>query len=226
MKRLICILIFLFSLADLSAQIFKQNYSWQYEGKEYSTELILNTRTYNYYKHYEKRLLFTREQVFENLLTIKDNDNLIRMLCEKLKIIARKNKISDDKLPELAAAFVQYIPYDSAKASKILAEKWDSDTDLYFHYETLYLGRGVCTDKSILLVSILQYFGYGSSLVLMNSEHHAAAAIYSRKSGINKTPYLYIETTAPAPIGFIPKGIDISNAEIIRKRTGKIYEKK
>ncbi len=211
---------------NCTAQIFKREYSWLYRGQAYSMGLILNTRTYEYYKNSDKRLFFTKDNSLGKFLNIKENDNLIQMITDKLQVLARKNKIPTEQLPDFASAFVQYIPYDSAKAEKILSENWSADTDLYFHYETVYIDRGVCTDKSILLVSILRRLGYGAAVILMEKEHHAAAAIYSPSDkSLNNSSYSYIETTAPAPIGYIPSHIDIGAVEILQKSSGKAYQK-
>lgn len=207
-----------------SSEIFKHRYNWQYNGQTFSMELILNSKTYDYYKKSDKRLLFTKEASLGKFLNIKENDNLIKMISEKLTVLARKNEIPAEKLPEFAAAFVQYIPYDSVKAEKILAEKWSPDTDLYFHYETVYMNKGVCTDKSILLVSILRNMGYGTALLLMENAHHAAAAIACPiDKSIKKSGYCYIETTAPMPISYIPKNIKIDDIQLFQKSGGKSF---
>lgn len=207
-----------------NSQLFKQTYSWSFQEKAYSMDLVLNTRTYNYYKHSDKRLLFTKEVALGKFFIIKDNDNLIKMITEKLLILARKNSIAAHLMPDFATAFVQYIPYDSIKAENILSEKWSADTDLNFHYETVYINKGVCTDKSILLVSILRNLGYGAALVLMEKEKHAAAAILSPSDkSLNNSGYSYIETTAPFPIGAIPEHIDVNSIEIVQKSLGKQY---
>ena len=228
MKNSIVIMFCLVVLTfKLDAQIFKQDYTWLFEGQAYSMQLILNSRTYEYYHKSDKRLLFTKDAALGKFFNIKDNDNLIKMLSDKLMVLARRNKISVEKLPDFAAAFVQYIPYDSVKAEKILSENWSADTELNFHYETVYTNKGVCTDKSILLVSILRYLGYGAAVILMEKEFHAAAAIYNPSDArLNNSKYSYIETTAAAPIGYIPEHISIPDIEILQKSVGKAYKSK
>lgn len=226
-KILIIIICYYIQIANLDAQIFKQNYTWLFDGQAYSMQLILNTRTYEYYHRSDKRLLFTKDAALGKFFNAKDNDNLIKMLADKLIVLARKANIPTEQIPDFATAFVQFIPYDSTKASKILAENWAADTDLYFHYETIYLNKGVCTDKSILLVSILRYLGYGAAVILMEQENHAAAAIYNPSdTQLNNAKYSYIETTTAAPIGYIPEHINIKNIEILQKTSGKAYKSK
>ncbi len=224
------ILIFIFfSISQSNAQIFKQAFTWKYENKDYSMELILNSRTYNYYKNSDKRLYFTndsKDKTIGKFMNIKVNDNLITMIVNKLSSLARKNGIKTEDLPQFATTFVQYIDYDSSKAEKIINEKWDADTELNFHYETIYKNKGVCTDKSILLASILKQLGYGTAVILMEKEKHAACAIQSKaKNTLNNSGYQYIETTAPAPIGFIPANISKEKIEILRKSKGKAFYK-
>ena len=78
MKNSIVIMFCLVVLTfKLDAQIFKQDYTWLFEGQAYSMQLILNSRTYEYYHKSDKRLLFTKDAALGKFFNIKDNDNLI-----------------------------------------------------------------------------------------------------------------------------------------------------
>lgn len=211
---------------SLYGQISKQTYKWIYNNKEYSMDLILNSRTYEYYKNSDKRLLITKDFAIGKFMNIKDNDNLISMIMRKLEALARKHKISEAEMPQFVSAFVQYINYDSAKADKIINEKWDADTELYFHYETVYKNKGVCTDKSILLVSLLRRMNYGAAIILLEGDKHCAVGIESTaKHTVDNSGYEYIETTAPAPIGFVPPQIKMESVEILQKTHGKRFSR-
>ena len=61
----------------------------------------------------------------------------------------------------------------------------------------------------------------------MEKEFHAAAAIYNPSDArLNNSKYSYIETTAAAPIGYIPEHISIPDIEILQKSVGKAYKSK
>lgn len=223
------LLILIFS-CPAKAQIFKSEFKWTYNDKEYRMSLILNERTYNYYKNSDKRLMFTEEQALGKFLNIKENDNLISMIVQKLQSIGIRNHFNETQVCELAVAFVQSIPYDWDKAEKIIKEEWSPDTDILFHYETVYRQKGICTDKSILMMSILKNLGYGCCLILMDKEKHAAVGLAcDRKYSFNNSGYCYVETTNYAPIGYIPQvgkaktKIDIKAAKLFQKQYGSLF---
>jgi hypothetical protein len=179
-----------------------------------------------------------RNSFYGIFLNLKDGDTSIDEIVYKLKATAQAQSWSDDELVEFAMAFVQFIPYDNNKALGSI-----TNANPYYPYETLYLNRGVCSDKSFLAILILRKLGYGAAIFDFPDFNHSAVAVscpleYSFAS----SGYCYIETTNYFPLGVVPKALtagvatkngddfsDLFNAknlgrlEIYQQTTGKIY---
>ena len=56
---------------------------------------------------------------------------------------------------------VQNLDYDYNKAENI-------NFQVRFPYEVLYDGKGVCKEKSLLLIKLLSKLGYGVALIVSN----------------------------------------------------------
>lgn len=103
--------------------------------------------------------------------------------------------ISDDDKVRVAVSLVQQIPYD------VDGYRTEKLTDKY-PYEVLYTYKGVCGEKSELLLYFLRELGYGTAYFTYDTERHAAVGIKcaQEKSYLN-SGYCFIETTAPSLIG-------------------------
>lgn len=90
--------------------------------------------------------------------------------------------------------FVQKIPYDYLDANSI-------NSNIKYPYETLYLDRGVCADKSILLAKLLSNLGYGVALLDYSSDNHMAVGIKCPvQYSLDSSGYCFIESTTPTII--------------------------
>jgi hypothetical protein len=177
-----------------------------------------------------------REAFYNIFFQAKSGDTSITDLVNNLTALAKNNNWSDDELAESALALVQYIPYDQAKVGAIT-------NNPYFPYETLYLDKGVCSDKTFLALAILKKLGYGTAIMDFPDINHSAIGISCPvEYSIAGSGYCYGETTNYFPIGVIPNGINgqaqtgdynfselfseakLGKIEILRKSTGKIYQ--
>jgi len=124
-----------------------------------------------------------------------------------------------------------------------LAASGDRNTNPYYPYETLYLDRGVCSDKTFLAVALLRKLGYGAAILDFPDRNHSAVGIACPiEYSLNGSGYCYGETTNYFPLGVIPQSINSGQAdtstagfanlfsatslgtiEIYQKTTGKIY---
>lgn len=70
-----------------------------------------------------------------------------------------------------------------------------------YPYETLYLGRGVCADRSVLLAALLDELGFGVALFEFEAESHIAVGL-ACPAGFDYrgTGYAFIESTSPTII--------------------------
>jgi len=129
-----------------------------------------------------------------------------------------------DRAARTLIRFVQQIPYDWERYSS-------NDWNMRYPYETLYDGKGVCAEKSILLAKLLNELGYGVALFNYVSEEHMAVGIQCPYDKSNyQSGYCFIEATDVYPIGQIPMeyvgGVDIRDAmpQIIIISEGKVFD--
>ena len=222
-------------------------YTFKYQNNDYDLTQPLSTTMYNYYKNLPKVYTYTvgnepanlREVFYGLFLKLKSGDTSFDDIIAKLKKVAVSNNWSEDKLLEFTVAFVQYIPYDQAKVAANPAV----NNNPYFPYETLYLDKGVCSDKTFLAVILLRKLGYGAAILDFPERNHTALGIQCPKEySINNSGYCYGETTNYFPLGVIPQSInngqaqtaaeftDLFNAsklgkiEIYQATQGKVYQ--
>ena len=223
-------------------------YNFKYKNLIQEISLDLSSSLYQSYSNSPKVFTYQtnneppnlRESFYGLFLKLKSNDNSIDSAIFKLKAIALQNDLSNDEIVNLVMAWVQYIPYDQAK----LNANVQSNNNPYYPYETLYLDRGVCSDKTFLAIVLLRKLGYGAAILDFPDLNHTAAGIQCPLSdSINSSGYCYIETTNYFPIGVIPQTINSGQAqnatnefvnlfsssnlgriEILQKTSGKIYQ--
>ena len=141
----------------------------------------------------------TSEDVYRPRLEDPRDDKVMNRIVDQ---IDKSNSVhSEAERVDTAVRFVQKcIHYDYAQYGGKSPGK-------HLHpYATLYLNRGVCCEKSVLLAEILRHMGYGVAIVgfKMTDDSHAGVGIKCPPGegnfGANKE-YAYIETTEPLKIG-------------------------
>jgi hypothetical protein len=224
-----------------------ENYIFKYQDNNYDIFQPLATawyqsyaaapKTYTYYGDSEPANL--REAFYGMFLQAKSGDTSLDDLLTQLKATAAKNNWTNDQLAEFTLALIQYIPYDHDK----LAADDNRNTDPYYPYETLYLDKGVCSDKTFLAVALLRQLGYGAAILDFPDLNHSAVGIACPVAdSINGSGYCYVETTNYFPLGVIPQSISSGQAqsdnqfanlfnpaslgkiEIYQQTTGRIYQ--
>lgn len=111
-------------------------------------------------------------------------------------IVATIESMTDepDDRARIAVSLVQRIEYDTARADS-------SYFGIRYPYETLCLGRGVCSDKSVLLAALLRELGFGVALFEFGPENHMAVGILCPDGyGYRGEGYAFIESTSPTII--------------------------
>jgi len=223
---------------------------FKYQDKNYEIFQNLSSALYQAYASSTKAYTYNasnppadfRNAFYGIFFQTKPGDVSLDDLTAKLKAIATKNNWTSDQLVEFTMALVQYIPYDQAK----LSPGDNRNTDPYYPYETLYLDRGVCSDKTFLAVSLLRRLGYGAAILDFPDINHSAVGIQCPVAeSINGSGYCYGETTNYFPLGVIPQNIsssgqvqpstdnqfsnlfnsaDLGTIEIYQKTTGQVYQ--
>lgn len=176
-------------------------YNWNYQGRQYTLSLTAYKSVFDYYNHKQKGIYVGDEDSSINrYLETPNEDNAYKELTDELNNLAAKSGLDDDQRLELAVAFVQNIPYDTAKAK----------TDLKhprYAYEVLYEGKGICSGKSFLMYAILKQMGYGSAILDYPDEKHMNVGVETEMEySTDNSGYSMIETTNPKlRIGVIPR---------------------
>ncbi len=198
------------------------HYTFKYQNSNYELVQPLNTTLYNYYKNLPKVYTYTvgeepanlREVFYGLFLKLKSGDTTLDDVIAKLRKTATDNNWTSDQLLEFTLAFIQYIPYDQAKVAANPAV----NNDPYFPYETLYLDKGVCSDKTFLAVVLLRKLGYGAAILDFPDKNHTALGIQCPKEySINNSGYCYGETTNYFPLGIIPQSISNGQAQTVNE---------
>ncbi|HPY08349.1 MAG: hypothetical protein ACOX0H_01215 [Patescibacteria group bacterium] len=224
--------------------LIEQKYNFKYKNTDFSVPLTLSTNLYNTYSKLPKVYSYLinepppniREAFYDMFLHVQKGDTSIDDLVSKLKTIADQKAWSQDELLEFTLALIQYIPYDDEKAVS-------AESNPFYHYETLYLNKGVCSDKVFLAHLLFSRLGYGVAIMDFPDINHSAIGIACPlEDSIAGSGYCYGETTNYFPIGVIPNNIDgqaqtnvygfdnlfdeskLGTIEIFNKTKGRIYQ--
>lgn len=136
---------------------------------------------------------FTKEVILPRINDDRQ-DQYLSVLVDSIR-----DETSDRKEQAMVAIeLVQHIPYDKYKADTAI-----TTMDWSYPYTTLHTERGVCADKSILLVYMLKKLGYDT--VLFNFDQHMAVGIKcSPLYDFEDSGYAYIETTGTTIPTYVP----------------------
>lgn len=229
------------------ANSFARKFTFKYHNNDYELTHTFLTSLYSAYKTTNKVYTYNTgnpptdaiNEFYGLFLKLRNDDPTISEIIFQLKAIALANNWTDDQLLEFSVALVQYIPYDDVKVTN----NSQSNNNPYFPYETLYLNKGVCSDKTFLAVAILRQLGYGAAILDFPDHNHTALGVACPiEYSINGSGYCYVETTNYFPFGAIPQSINNGQAqksdaftdifdfsslgkiEIYQKTSGKIYQ--
>jgi len=199
----------------------QKKFVWQYKDQNYSLTLTMYQSVYDYYHALPKDYSYTgalpsdwENQYYGMFLQQNVADSSIADLAQSLQTVGKQHGLSDDQIVEMTMAFVQTITYDDSKAQNILAG--NTNETMQYPYETLFIGNGVCSDKSLLAYSILKQMGYGVALFAFEQANHMAIGIQCPSGYSNyNNGYCYAETTSTGnKIGIIPSFDATSNKTI------------
>ncbi len=202
------------SSSNLTADQKLLHFTWKYKNRPFYLNLVLSTSLYNQYKNADKFLSYPENQPPENIrnsfydifLQEKTGDSTLATVASRLKAIAASQGFSADETVEFVMAMVQFMPYDTSKEI--------AKNQLNFPYETLYLNKGVCSDKTFLGLALLRQMGYGAVVFDYPSSNHAAVAVQCPlELSTHGSGYCYIETTNYFPIGLVPEALASGQAE-------------
>jgi len=222
-----------------------KNYTWRYQNKNYTLGANLSAslhqsyqqspKVYSYYEGQEPADI--RDSFYGLFLKLRSDDNQTNSILTTLRRQAADFAFSADDTAAFIMAFIQYLPYDHEKIAT-------GNNVPYYPFETLYLQKGVCADKTFLAVLWLRNLGYGAAILDFPESNHSAAGIACPVAdSLAGSGYCYIETTNYFPIGVVPPAITngqaanstdnfenlfnadrLGSLEIKQKSQGKIYQ--
>jgi len=143
----------------------------------------------------------------DHYIAIVNNEEQAYFIRDLVKQIKSVTSLRDDQV-RIAVSLVQQIEYDY---SKMLSTRFTCSggvvvegNPIRLPYQVLYENKGVCSEKSLLLASLLKELGYGVVLLEYEKENHMAVGIKCPKLYANYvyngTGYCFIETTMPSII--------------------------
>ncbi len=155
--------------------------SCAYHGDNVSVDETLYGSLADYYRNNPAKYSAFYHNQNEKYVYSYKQDRTIPELTAKIKKIGTEKGLSGDQTLDLATCLLQSIPYDSEKAARILSPDYyklaaDQLVPRY-PYETLYDGKGICTDKSFLGAAVFRELGYGTSLLTFDSQRHMSIGI-------------------------------------------------
>ena len=177
---------------------------FDYLGETISVDLHKNRSLYNLYKEKDRAIYYYEdskpddiEEIYYKRLLLDNRDE--SELRGFLNILLAQEADYIDELELLIAYIQSALSYDmKAFKSKKATTK--------FPYETYYLGKGVCGEKSILLGKCLSLLNYDFALFIFDKANHMAVGIKVPPGyGNYGTDYAFIETTGKNPIGHVPE---------------------
>jgi hypothetical protein len=118
-------------------------------------------------------------------------------------LVVEIQNITDDREDQvrIAISLVQNILYGYSTKSLSSYSRLTGVGYQRYAYEVIYEDRGVCGEKTGLLVFLLKELGYGTAFVYYKPENHEAAGIKCpAKNSIFGTDYCFVETTGPSII--------------------------
>ena len=130
-----------------------------------------------------------RRRYVSELVRAQAASPVIDRLAVEFRSIRDERSLSDDEYLELMVAGIQAIPYGDPAEDTMLAA------------EVLARGRGVCTDKSLLLGSLLVHEGYDTVLWVFSTQRHVALGVASDAAQYRSSGYAFVETTMPSFVG-------------------------
>jgi hypothetical protein len=117
-----------------------------------------------------------------------------------LPLVIEIEKITKDKTDQarIAMSMIQNIPFgNSTKTSQFGNINIEYQR---YPYEVLYDMKGICSEKSDLMIFFLREIGYGTSSLYYGLENHEAVGIKCPSERASTGEFCFIETTGPSII--------------------------
>jgi hypothetical protein len=164
-----------------------RHFSYVVQGNAGSIDLTLDSATRDSLAAAKPVYHGNKTAYYRAYMTIPLQKEVIKTLADKIRA---KTRNKDDQV-RIAISLVQNIPYDFNDLNA-------TPHPMLLPYEVLYQDTGVCSEKSLLLASLLEELGYGTALFEFPAQQHMAVGLKSPgQYDYKDTGYAFIETTRP-----------------------------
>lgn len=204
-----------------------------YHGKNLSVSDTLYGSLDEYYKTDPAKKSAYLHNLEKNFVYSHPRDNTIKDLAGKISAVGAANGLNADQTLDLSACFMQSIPYDDAKATRILgpdfARQPIEQVIPRYPYETLYDKAGICTDKTYLGAAVLRELGYQTAIMTFDAQKHMSLGVAVPDGyGSLGTKYGIMELTGTGfLVGDVPElnptaGLAINNFQTLPQADGTV----
>ena len=154
-------------------------YTWVYRSQPKKVDVTLFTEEFHYLSEQK------RPELLDNSFAISFinepwQEDVIQEIVSDLKSYGD----DDDETLRMALQFVRSIPFNRT------VERWT------YPYETLYLGQGVCADKTFLAAAIAEELGYKVAIMGYNEADHMILGIGCQEEYRYWEEYCFVDVTS------------------------------
>jgi len=155
--------------------------SCDYHGKPITVSETLYGSLYRYYQTDPVKKSAYLHNNEKDFVFSYDRDGTIKELASKITAAGTENGLVGDQVLDLGACLMQGIPYDEAKAARILGPDFSklpvSEVVPRYPYETLYDNLGICTDKTYLGAAVIRELGYSTAIMTFDTQKHMSLGV-------------------------------------------------
>lgn len=181
----------------------------------FSRDALRDERALDFSPSFEKRGSW-RGRYLTAVVSREASTRFMNGLADSLRKQRNQMGLDDDTYLELIVMAVQSIPYGTV------------GEPLKTPLEVVATGSGVCTEKSLLLASLLMHEGYSAGVWSLYGHSHVGVAVRTDGRGFRGSGYLFVETTKPSYVGQLPAGYAGSGPihtrpQLIEIAAGRVY---
>lgn len=197
-----------------------KEYSWKYQGVEYSAATSFSYSDYCKYRDINPKYKWVTESRYRDVAGfVTYKEPAIAEMAESLReSYGAGHSTFDQNFASFVLAFVQICFKYPPNSSLMDGDLYQYGQNEYFAYplETLFYSMGDCEDTSILAAALFKALGYGAGLIILPGHVLAAVGLdhyepgnYSTRSyeilsqKVGDMIYYACETTAVTPIGLV-----------------------
>lgn len=130
-----------------------------------------------------------RAAYMRSLVRTQAGGDVVGQVASELRGWRNRYALDDDAYLEMCARAVQSIPYGTPRERVAPPAAFLAD------------GRGVCSERSVLLAALLLHEGYDTAVWVFDTQRHVAVGVRGAGQGLDGSGYDFIETTRESWVG-------------------------